>query len=439
MEKRQRIQVDINRFRNQVDTLFFKQNDSEVYIVEVEILDNGVPYDLTGVEHVSFINETPISRSLVEGACSIVNAKAGLVERQFGDNEVIEHGEAKGEIKMYSAEKLLSSATFSYFIERSLDADLDATSLPELGSLKEALKALDEALENAEERTDKAVDLMVSETNQAVANTQEAIQRVEDVLALLPDSLRRAWRPNSDIKKGQIVYPLDPEKPIFLECIVSGQTGISEPRWGEVNSLISDGSVKWGVLDMRQGRWEFSEFRLEMWEEPKKGYRVASGISISQASVTVPALLDYLLENTRLIKTDTEWTALSNAADGVGGVPFYSYDPATDTLKTPDLRDMYFRASGTNAVGAYHGDAIRNFKGEVQVGALGGFSYPQPIGTASGVFYPKASGAVGGSSSSIGSNNNTLGFDVSRVVPTASENRTKAVVLAPIIFIGPEV
>lgn len=215
MEKRQKIQIDLSRFRNYVDTLFFKQNDVNVYPVEIEILNQGDPFNLAEVTHISFINETPISKSVVEGPCTILDAATGQIERLFGTNEIAEYGEAKAEIKLFSGEKLLSSAIFSYFIERTIDTDDSVESTPEYTSLQEALNRVDGALQEAENRVDNVM--------------QEVETRVNDAISSIPSSVMKTWQPSRNVALGQVVYPTNPASPLAFECLQAGITGTVEP------------------------------------------------------------------------------------------------------------------------------------------------------------------------------------------------------------------
>ena len=84
--------------------------------------------------------------------------------------------------------------------------------------------------------------------------------------------------------------------------------------------------------------------------------------------------------------------------------------------KLPDLRGVFIRGYGGNSapIGVVQGDAIRNITGTYQA-----YSNSQ-LSAKTGAFYD--AGQTGGGSGG-DRNNRALGFDASRVVPTADENR----------------
>lgn len=102
------------------------------------------------------------------------------------------------------------------------------------------------------------------------------------------------------------------------------------------------------------------------------------------------------------------------------------------TFTLPDLRGEFLRGwdagrgldSGRN-IGTQQGDAIRNIYGS----GSGRDISSQP----SGAFYPSSKTGYAGYG---GTNGNFIGFDASRVVPTANENRPRNVALAVYIYAG---
>ena len=84
--------------------------------------------------------------------------------------------------------------------------------------------------------------------------------------------------------------------------------------------------------------------------------------------------------------------------------------------KLPDLRGLFIRGLGGNSdqIGVVQGDAIRNITGTYQS------YFNTQASEKTGAFY-NAGSTHGGSGGNV--ENKALGFDASRVVPTANENR----------------
>ena len=103
--------------------------------------------------------------------------------------------------------------------------------------------------------------------------------------------------------------------------------------------------------------------------------------------------------------------------------------------KLPDLRGVALRAvdDGSGRGGAdlaleYQGDAIRNLKG--RVGVQGNDGYPN---LTAGVFHTLDTGHVDSGTSQSSGYLRLLGFDASRIVPTAEDNRVKSYGVYPFI------
>ena len=76
----------------------------------------------------------------------------------------------------------------------------------------------------------------------------------------------------------------------------------------------------------------------------------------------------------------------------------------------------------------YQGDAIRNLKG--RVGVQGNDGYPN---LTDGVFHTLDTGYIDSGTSQASGYLRLLGFDTSRVVPTAEDNRVKSYGVYPFI------
>lgn len=110
----------------------------------------------------------------------------------------------------------------------------------------------------------------------------------------------------------------------------------------------------------------------------------------------------------------------------------YGGGNGSTTFTLPDLRGVFLRGwdagrglDGGRSIGTWQDDAIRNIYGS----GVGRDVSSQP----SGAFYPVGSTPYAGYG---GTNGSFIGFDASRVVPTANENRPRNISLAVYIYAG---
>ena len=156
-------------------------------------------------------------------------------------------------------------------------------------------------------------------------------------------------------------------------------------------------------------------------DAPREGYVPCLGTTISNFSTTYPEMAAYLstpygaarlvtLAQYNALHTAT-WATLADGTqvgwDGIGGVTKFVWDKTADTLKMPDLQEMFRSSTGASlGVGAVDGD-----RGRLLYGILGLEYGVQP----SGAFFNTTAGPanqVGSRSSYV-----RVGFDSSRVTP----------------------
>jgi len=227
---------------------------------------------------------------------------------------------------------------------------------------------------------------------------------------------------------------------------------------GRVYVIIAGEAPDWKILQIKCGdetyklsggggatldiNWDVempgypSQFMDFMERTPFKGWRVRNGAVLEDADVNFPELWYFLQAPAHAwkLKTQAQWTALSNAAGGVGGAPFFVLDEEAKTIRLPDTRGDYTRGAGGGtmaAVGDWHKDAIRNITGYT------GTLVSRSVDGEGGVFWRRFSENCINAKSS----NCTafwVYFDASRVVPTANENRTRTFGLLPCVYVGGE-
>ncbi len=168
-------------------------------------------------------------------------------------------------------------------------------------------------------------------------------------------------------------------------------------------------------------------------EQPRPGYVPCMATTIPNFSTTYPEMAAYLSTPygaTRLV-TLAQYNALHTATwatladgttvgwNGIGGVTKFVWDKAADTLKMPDLQEMFRSSTGASlGVGDAQGDQMRPVEGIFQV--VNAF-FP----VHEGAFEPNKTGR---NVQHEDANNATTGlrFNSSRVVPTGPANTPRS-------------
>ncbi|MGV7096296.1 hypothetical protein [Desulfovibrio sp. QI0434] len=169
-------------------------------------------------------------------------------------------------------------------------------------------------------------------------------------------------------------------------------------------------------------------------EAPRAGYVPCLGTTISNFSTTYPEMAAYLSTTygaARLVTLaqyntlhTAIWATLADGStvgwNGIGGVTKFVWDKAADTLKMPDLQEMFRSSTGASlGVGGTHIDMIRPATGKVTAvyGAAGE--------SVMGVFYRQDNSAVH-TASGYGVSYSDLYFDISRKTPVGNANKPRA-------------
>ncbi len=169
-------------------------------------------------------------------------------------------------------------------------------------------------------------------------------------------------------------------------------------------------------------------------EMPRPGYVECNAGVVSNFAATYPQMAAYLETpwgQTRLVSSLAEYETLHTAVwhtnadgtkvgwQGIGGVAKFFWNKVNDTLKMPDLQDMFQGASGPSlGVGEVHGDMIRNITGVLAI---------IDESTAAAATGPFAKDALTKGPPSTDSNSGyTASFVASRAVPTGAANKPRA-------------
>lgn len=254
----------------------------------------------------------------------------------------------------------------------------------------------------------------------------EFLYRVSSMLQLLEQNGILPWSQKTDYLTGawvmgtdSIVYKaVQPSGPNTGGFKAPPDTDYWENAASVSNDLIYPGA--------------FHDFYKQA---PPAGWMVRNGALITNASTAVPKLYEalQLTDNAFMLKTETQWQALSSVAGGVGGVPFFVLNTGVNTIRLPDTRGDYVRNAGSAFlpnVGDWHGDAIpQDLKGSFRITG-------QVDSVCNGVFYNTGVLGLGINGVSYRNDMPEFGFDPSLVVPTADENRTRAFAMLGCIYVG---
>lgn len=99
---------------NYIGIVKVRQGNVGTEVLEATIVENGVPYDLTGCK-VTF--QTMIGQYAIERATTIIDEKAGVVEYVFDEYTMQEVHQQIANLQIYKEEDLVGSTQdFSYFV-----------------------------------------------------------------------------------------------------------------------------------------------------------------------------------------------------------------------------------------------------------------------------------------------------------------------------------
>ena len=169
-------------------------------------------------------------------------------------------------------------------------------------------------------------------------------------------------------------------------------------------------------------------------EQPRPGYVPCMATTISNFSKTYPEMAAYLSTPygaTRLVTLaqyntlhTATWATLADGStvgwNGIGGVTKFVWDKAADTLKMPDLQEMFRSSTGASlGVGGVHGDMTR-----VIVGSVPSVQTQSETASQLGTGAMTLTKTNGGNASG-GSTSGTLVINSGRVVPVGNANKPR--------------
>jgi len=218
---------------------------------------------------------------------------------------------------------------------------------------------------------DKATGTMYQCVDNGGTNTWQTLQAVNPRFETIEGRLSAIqWFPTreddtayvvGDVVKHSSCTPFQ-----YLECVVAGTSDSSNPTLASTGQLMTDGTVKWLVLDLRDSA-PVGMIRQDLVK--RDGWLKLNGATINVTDY--PRLVNFLVDNS-LIQT---YTASPVATDFTYG------DSNNETLILPDFTNLFIE-NGNNALVAKNA-GLPNIKG----------SYPYTFSSRDDSSDPSVSGA----------------------------------------------
>lgn len=175
------------------------------------------------------------------------------------------------------------------------------------------------------------VEITTTELNYldgASSNIQTQINNLS-ISALFP-----LWIASRAYSVGDVVKTLTSSFWVYLECVVAGTSDTTEPTFTNVGELVTDGTVKWLVLDLRDSA-PVGTFKTDIVQ--RLGWLKANGATLNRADY--PRLWAWAVDNNLTTNDTTNNPGLFGEGDGV------------DTFELPNFEDYFIRYSYVRGVG----------------------------------------------------------------------------------------
>lgn len=175
------------------------------------------------------------------------------------------------------------------------------------------------------------VEITTTELNYldgASSNIQTQINNLS-IGALFP-----LWIASRAYSVGDVVKTLTSSFWVYLECVVAGTSDTTEPTFTNVGELVTDGTVKWLVLDLRDSA-PVGTFKTDIVQ--RLGWLKANGATLNRADY--PRLWAWAVDNNLTTNDTTNNPGLFGEGDGV------------DTFELPNFEDYFIRYSYVRGVG----------------------------------------------------------------------------------------
>ena len=159
------------------------------------------------------------------------------------------------------------------------------------------------------------------------------------------------WTANATYSVGDVVKTLSSSFWVYLECVVTGTSDTTEPTFTNVGELVTDGTVKWLVLDLRDSV-PVGTIKQDIIK--RDGWLKLNGATVNVADY--PRLVSFLTAN-----------SLLNAYTATPDITKFHYgDSNNETLLLPDFEGLFIENSASDTLDAVSA-GLPNITGEINL------------------------------------------------------------------------
>ena len=325
---------------NEANNPNFTMSDADYY-ADLYRLNGLIPMIADPIAHNKMYRQWSIMISAVAGLIASMNYNASdsdLATLQANLKSAIEDvAEAKVDPRITTLENWKSSITATPTEINILDGVTASTA--ELNIL-DGLTASTSELNTLHGITASTAELNIldgvtvtsTELNYldgARSNIQQQINNL-NISALFP-----LWVASRAYSVGDVVKTLASSFWVYLECVVAGTSDTTEPTFTNVGELVTDGTVKWLVLDLRDSA-PVGTIKQDIIK--RDGWLKLNGATVNVADY--PRLVSFLTANSLL----NAYTATPDATK------FYYGDSNNETLLLPDFEGLFIENSASNTL-----------------------------------------------------------------------------------------
>ena len=205
------------------------------------------------------------------------------------------------------------------FLDSILGINVEVETLPAVSSYPAGYRVMD-----------KATGAMFEVVDNSGTKSWKALEAINSRFSTIESAMWFPTRQNDTVYAvGDVVKHTSCTPFQYIECVVAGTSGSSNPVLANTGQLMTDGTAKWLVLDMRDSN-PVGSIKHDL--IVRTGYLVLNGQTINV--VDYPRLVSFLSINS-LIKA---YTATPNTTEFTYG------DSNNETLILPDFNNLFIES-----------------------------------------------------------------------------------------------